>query len=271
MASSFVMRDCKLPASWSGTFVTGTLRTGTPFDFINCDSGTTNSRIQSTCYAGDTKTETTIVRTGGANDGTNGLAWKMASNSTLKWPAIPLYSPEIAQWVDTTGSSKTATVEILHFAQGSGTNGALKDSEIHLELEYLGTASSAAGQWDVSDRGSAVLSAADQTASSESWDSLATAYNTGTNYAIPALVKPTTPNGAIYSLKTDAGTTAAEPTWGTTDGADTTDAAGRAWTRCNRQKLSAAVTPQVKGWFVARVVLTVASKTVYVCPKLVIS
>ena len=266
--SVFVMRNCKLPASWSGSLVTGTLGGRSRYEMWNCDSGDTNYRFQIETYEGSIRNEQTIVRTSGATDGTTVMAWKMATGANAKFPHLLLESQEIVVWNDTTGSSVTATVEILHFAQGAGASGALQDNEIWLQTQYLGTSG-----FPLSTFASDVLAdiqgtAANQATSTQAWDSLATAYSAATNYVAGDIIKPTTPNGALYQLTTDAGTTAAEPTWGTTDGGTTVDATGRTWTRSNRQKLTVAFTPQEKGYVHGRVMMAKASKTVYICPKM---
>lgn len=107
--------------------------------------------------------ETTLVRTGGASDGTTALSWKVVSDTTATFNR-PFITQEIVQWNETTGSSVTATVEILH---DSATN--LTDAEVWVEVMYLGTSGVPLGEW-ISDRKADVLaSAADQTTSGATW------------------------------------------------------------------------------------------------------
>jgi hypothetical protein len=130
----------------------------------NCDSGTTNYRMWVKDYYGDIVSETTLIRTGGASDGTTGLSWKMTTTADGEFPGLVLRSPEIVQWNDTVGSSKTVTVEILH---DSVTN--LKDDEIWLEIEYLGSSSAPLGS-NANDRKTNLLATgSDQTTSSAAW------------------------------------------------------------------------------------------------------
>lgn len=74
-----------------------------------------------------------------------------------------LRSPEIMVWNDTTGSSKTLTIEILH---DNAT--ALKDNEVWVDAIYLGSSSYPLGTL-VSDGASFVATAANQTTSSATW------------------------------------------------------------------------------------------------------
>lgn len=170
----FVVRDCKLPASWTGLLVaSGLVGPGERFEMHNCDSGDTQYRLWVEDYAGSTKSETTIIRTGGASDGTTGLAWKMVSSANAEYPLIKLESPEIMQW-NTTLSSITATVEIVHDTnvaggQGAGTGSRFQDNEVWLEVMYLGSTGFPLGTWIRDCKADVLATAADQADSSETW------------------------------------------------------------------------------------------------------
>jgi hypothetical protein len=161
--TKFYFMNCKLGSSVGIT--TGTIGNtgGVEVYLHNCDSANTNYRMQETRYTGTVTQETTIVRSSGASDGTTPLSWKMVSGSGA-WYATPLPSPPIALWNDTTGSSKSVTIEIVH---DNAT--ALKDDEIWLEVGYPGD-SSTPQRYFASDRKSDILAtAADQTSSSVTW------------------------------------------------------------------------------------------------------
>lgn len=159
-----VVRNSKLPASWSGLLVTGVNGVGQRYEMHNCDSGDTNYRLWVEDYAGSIKTETTLVRLGGASDGTTGYSFKMATTANANAFVAPLICPEISIWNDTAGSSKTVTVEILH---DSVTN--LTDGEIWLEVQYLGTSGFPLSSFMSDAKASFLAAAADQTTSSETW------------------------------------------------------------------------------------------------------
>lgn len=165
-STNATFRNCKMPASWSGSLYTGTLAgPGVRLSMYNCDSASTNYRLWIETYAGSIKSETTIVRTGGASDGTTGLSWKMASSANCSYPLIPLISDELATvWNDTTGSSVTITMHILH---DSLTN--LTDGEVWLEAQELGTSGSTLGVVTTDAKADVLATAANQTTSSETW------------------------------------------------------------------------------------------------------
>jgi hypothetical protein len=161
--SVYTFANCKLGSGFAFTTGTHSGIGGPEVNFINCDSGSTNYNYYRETAQGTIVDETTLVKSGGASDGTTPLAWKMVSNAnpTLGWP---LTSAPIVTWNDNSGSSKTATVEIL---RDSATN--LKDDEIWVDLDYLANSADPGGL-AVSDRkASPVATAADQAASSVTW------------------------------------------------------------------------------------------------------
>jgi hypothetical protein len=161
----FQIRNSKLPASWSGSLCNATpLATGQRFEMHNCDSGDTNYRLWVQEYSGSIKTETTLVRTGGASDGTTGYSFKMATSANANAIVAPLVTPEIIIWNVDVGSSKTVTVEILH---DSATN--LTDGEIWLEVQHLGTSGFPLSSFVSDAKADILATAADQTTSSETW------------------------------------------------------------------------------------------------------
>lgn len=159
-----IIRNCKLPPSWSGSLYSGVMTAGGRVEMHNCDSGDTNYRIWVKEYTGELVQETTIVRTGGASDGTTPLSWKIITTANCNFLSGRFASPEIFAWNDTVGSSVTATIEIVH-----DNLTALKDDEIWLEVQYLGTSGYPLGAF-ISDSKADVLASADpQTSSSETW------------------------------------------------------------------------------------------------------
>lgn len=165
-----IFKNCKLAAGV-------TLSSGTPngpggiqLFFYNCDSADTNYMYAYRGYLGDIDTVTGQYLAGGATVDSQSIAIKAVSASSalfhqaLKISIAPIY-------LDNIGSAKTVTVEI---AQDNGA-AALTESEIWLEVEYLGTSgypiSSVA-----TDHNSTILSLSStaQTASSATWTGLTT-------------------------------------------------------------------------------------------------
>lgn len=159
----FLFEHCKLGASVALTTGTNPGPGGPTVFLDHCDSADTQYRMQRHSYEGDVYSETTIVRSGGASDGTTPLSWKMVSSAS-RVLFDPLYSPEIIVWNDAVGASKTVTVEIVH---DSVTN--LTNAEVWAEVEALTTSGFPLATF-TSDRVADILAtAADQTDSSETW------------------------------------------------------------------------------------------------------
>lgn len=164
--TSFVIRNCKLPASWVGTLVR-TQQAGAVAEMYNADFSDTNYRSFIQTFYGSIFSEPVIVRSGGASDGTTPLSLRMASGS-LVYPQA-LASQEIAVWNESTGSPVTVTVQIVHDAQGSGTGGRLRNDECWLDVSYPGTSGFQLGV-RVTDAVADVIAApADQADSAATW------------------------------------------------------------------------------------------------------
>jgi len=157
------IRACKLGSGVA--FTTGTCpgQGGTRVMLVNCDSADTNYRFARFWYQGSEVHETTVVRTGGASDGTTAIARKIV---TLSTPLIfaPYESMPVEFWNETVGSAITATIECVT------DNVTLTDAEAWLEVEYLGTSGFPLGLL-ASDRvaDSIFGTPANQTSSSETW------------------------------------------------------------------------------------------------------
>lgn len=160
-----VIRNCKLPASWSGTLTNAApTAPGQRFEMFNCASTGINYAVWIEDYAGSIRHETTIVKTGGTSNGTTGTALKMATTANCIYPGTPLVSQDISYWNETTASNITITVDIIH---DSVTN--LKDDEVWLEVEYLGTSGGPLATIVNDCKADILATGADQTTSSATW------------------------------------------------------------------------------------------------------
>lgn len=155
--------NCKLGASVTLHGTEPSHLRGAVLRFINCSSADTNYDYKLISGAlGSIDHETTIVRTGGASDGTTPISRKMVSTSQVSLGA-PLESDWSFIWNDSTGSSKTLTVEMVT------DNVTLTDAEAWVEVDYLGT-SGFPLEVRTSDRQANILGTpSNQTSSSVTW------------------------------------------------------------------------------------------------------
>ena len=155
--------DCKIDTAVTKNSASFASHGSNEVDFIRTGATGINYTTYRGRISGTLDHETTIVRTGGASDGTTPIAWKIVTTANCNF-SLPFECPPIAIWNDTTGSSKTATVE------GVWGGGAVpNDDDIWLEVEYLGDASSPQGSFVNDGKADLLASAAGQTSSSETW------------------------------------------------------------------------------------------------------
>jgi hypothetical protein len=132
---------CKLPSDAGFVPCVGTwpyAKSGT-VKLHHCSSDNKTYDFYEKSYEGQIDDETTIIRTGGASDGTTSQSWKMVSTANVLDNFLALESPPIAAW-NTFAVEKTFTVECL---VDSATN--LQNDEIWMELEYPADNSSGLG------------------------------------------------------------------------------------------------------------------------------
>lgn len=167
--------DCKLHASVTKT-ATPTSAGAGESDFIRSGSAGVNYAVLRQRAQGLLTEETTIVRTGGASDGTTAIAWKVITTANCTY-SLPFECPPIAIWHDTTGSAKTATVEGI-WGGGAVPN----DDDIWLDLEYLGDAASPQGSFVNDGKADLLATAAGQTSSSATWGGSTTKFKLGVTF-----------------------------------------------------------------------------------------
>ncbi len=154
------LTNCKLNASVT---VAGTQSSrGSSVHVVNSDSGATGYRQEKHEYNIDLTTETTIVRTGGASDGVQALSWKVVTGANAEF-TLPFETFPIAVWNSATGSSKTATVEIV------SDNVTFNNDEVWLEVHYLGSSATPIASTADNAKADVLATAAAQTSSSATW------------------------------------------------------------------------------------------------------
>lgn len=169
-----VLRDCKVPASWTGkTAASAGYVAGSRVEAWNVGNSTAIKRLKIDHYHGTVADNEAIYRAGGATDDTTNISWKLDSSANTAFPNNPFRSPPLLVLNTTTGSSKTVTVNFVHdtnvtAGQGAGTSFAFRDNEVWMEVEYLGTSGEAIGS--VSNTMPTVIATpADITSSSDTW------------------------------------------------------------------------------------------------------
>jgi hypothetical protein len=134
----------------------------TEFYFNNCHASG-NYVHEKYTYYGSQIIETTIVRTGGASDGTTPIAWKIVTLSGAKVQS-PYESLPIILWNDVEDVSRTVTVQGIWGGGSVPTN-----AEIWMEVEYPADASTPLGGRVSSGPATLLTTASNNAAASETW------------------------------------------------------------------------------------------------------
>lgn len=142
--SEYTLVDCKIGSGatvCAAATITAGFQQAANVDLIRCDNGATNYRTERYSYQGTQTVETTIVRTGGATDGTTTISWKLVTTANSRWVS-PFNSMPIAIWNDTAGSPVTVT---LYGVWGGGS--VPNNDDIWIEAEYLGASGNPQGSF----------------------------------------------------------------------------------------------------------------------------
>jgi hypothetical protein len=164
--------DCKINASV--TLAATPTQHGSLFvDAFRTGSLGANYQFASVRYEGTLSEETTIVRTGGASDGTTGLSYKIVTTANSSFH-LPFECTPIMIWNDTTGSSTV---------QGIWGGGAVPNNDdIWIEAEYLGASGSPLASFANDSKADPLAAAAGHTSSSETWGGSTTAFKMAVSF-----------------------------------------------------------------------------------------
>ena len=256
-------KDCKLGAS----VTIAATPTGPGYKVMasRTDSAGTNYTTYSNGYEGIAIDETVIVRTGGASDGTTPRSMKITTTANAKW-AFPFEAPAIAIWNDSTAAA-TATIEGITNAAALPNN-----DELWFDLEYLGSSATPLGSFVTGTKADGLATGSALTASTQAWDSLATARANSTAYSLGDVRKVASNTGRLFFCTT-AGTSAGSEPAGyasAVDGGSVTD--GSAVFRAGmRFKQTLNFTAGMKGTVYAYVKGAKASTTVYIDPMITLA
>lgn len=195
-SARFILKDCKLGSSVT---IAGTpsAQSGGTIDLIRCDSGDTNYRTERYRFEGTETTETTIILTGGASDGTTGFAKKIVTTANAK-PLLPFEAIPVSFWNETL-SSITVTL------QGIWGGGAVpNNNDIWAEFEYLGTSGVPLGAIATCGLADPLATAAGLSAGSGTWGGSTTKFKLAATFTpqekgpITIYVKAGAASGTFY-------------------------------------------------------------------------
>lgn len=257
------IKDCKLdsavtvaatPASPAGARVLVSRSASTGIAYVE----------QQYLYAGSEIATIGVVRTGGAS-----ASHKVSSTANAKF-ILPYLSTPLAIWSTSTAADVTVTVE------GVANMAALpKNDEVWFAVEYLGASATSLGSVKSGAKADILATGAALTASTQAWDTGATARANTTAYVLGDVIKLASNSGRVFFCTT-AGTTAGSEPGGyatAVDGDSVTDntAAFRAGYRFKQALVLNSPQPQIAGLLYVYPRVGVASTTVYIDRAVVLS
>lgn len=127
-----VLRNCLFSPSWTGQIVQGTIDPGFRASLYNCDSGPTRIRTAVAAFGGLIRSDTGVIKQGGAADGGQQYSWRIETNGNPTSGMTGLESDEEFFIIPTAGSPMTVAIDVL-------TDGVtLTDADVWLEVQECG-------------------------------------------------------------------------------------------------------------------------------------
>jgi hypothetical protein len=159
-----IIRNSKLPSSWTGSVFTGVPAPGSRYEMYNCDSGATSYKYWIKDFTGENREETTLVKTGGSSDGTTATSSKIVTSVNCNESSGRFRSIELGKRNTVVGSAITVTVDTLVDNVTGLTN-----AEVWLIVEYLSASGNPISTIISSQRADVLTSATTNTTSSSTW------------------------------------------------------------------------------------------------------
>lgn len=259
--NNFYFIDCKLDAAVTPALTPASFG-ASEITLSRCDSGATNYVNSKYAYAGTQTTTTEVVRTGGSSNGSTLFAAKLVSTANAKF-TMPFEGLPCAANNAAVGSSVTVTLHGVSNSAAMPTN-----EEVWVDVSCLGSSGSPLGIVTSGAKATVLTAAANLTATTEAWDSGASARQNSQAYTVGQVYKVASNSGRVFFCTT-AGTSAGSEPAGLAsaiDGGSVTD--GTAVFRAGwRFRQAISVTPQVAGAVLVYPRVGGASKTVYLDQK----
>lgn len=159
-------RNGKLAGALTTLLSSAPALVGTRGEMYNVDAADTNYKIWVQDVYAVLRDEVTVVKTGGASDGTTPISWKVVTVATNpNFPVNSFRCPVIVSpFISTVGSPLTLTVDIIHDSVT-----ALNDNQIWADIQYLGTSGFPLALFANDAPSDVLATAAAQTASTATW------------------------------------------------------------------------------------------------------
>jgi hypothetical protein len=172
------IKDCNLPAAITIAAPQTTSTDVTTF-LVRCDSGSATNRLEKHDSYGDQTTDTTIVRTGGAQVNGVSVSMKLVATSRAK-PYAPFVSTPLVATNSVTGANVTVTVYGIWTSAGLPLN-----DQVWMEVGYLGNAGSTQLYLLSGTKADTLATGNAQTTDASSWGGSTTAFKMTATLSAP--------------------------------------------------------------------------------------
>jgi hypothetical protein len=225
------------------------------------DSSGTTSQLSKIVYEGAQYTETAVVRTGGASDGT-GFSRRFVTTANVVW-WTPFDALPIAIWNTVTGANVNVTLYGIWNSASLPNN-----DQSWFDVEYLGTAASPRLSLATGTKANNLATGTALTADTSAWDSAATARANSTAYVLGNVYKVATNSGRVFFCTTAGTSSGSEPAGlaTATDGSTAVTDGSAAFRAGVRFKQVVALTtpqPQIAGIIRIKIRVAATSSTVW--------
>ena len=186
-------KDCKLPAGTPFTLANALRPNSNSVWVVNCDSGNKNYRNELYDYGGELHTSTSVVRTGGASQGT-AYSWKVTTNANVRWYA-PFKLMALSIWNAAIGAAKNVTIEGI--ADTRDFFQLPLNDEIWFDVEVLENTSFPQGTYRSGTKAVPFATGSALSASTAAWD-CANARANSTAYNLGDIIKVASNPGRLF-------------------------------------------------------------------------
>lgn len=265
-ADRILIENCRLPdrVIYHATTPDDVTVPGFRIDVVRCaETAGINWDLRRYSDAGAMVTTDKVTRTNGSSDGVTSFGWQIDTSAQASW-MLPFETPVTSEWNSATGSSKTITMYGIANTSAIPTN-----ADLWIEATALTDASYPVGTTSRSARANGLTTAANYSASTETWGATAAARANSTAYALGDAIGVASNPGRVFFCTTAGTSNGSEPAGYATavDGGSVTD--GTAVFRAGwRFSMAVSMTPQMAGPIQVRVMVAAASANLFVCPAL---
>jgi hypothetical protein len=184
--------DCKLGASVTKL---ASLPSTSLVHFVITDSSGTNYVTEKDNIFGTQTTETTIVRTGGAQILSHSVSWKIVTTSSSNW-ALPFAS--VPMQVSNSSTAQNVTVTVYGIWGGGAVP---NNDDIWIEAEYLGASGSPLGSYINSSKANILAAGSAVASDASTWGGSTTPFKMSVTLSSPQPAQAGPINVRVFCAK----------------------------------------------------------------------